>query len=170
MGVKSQFIKKVQSQFINGYKKAKIYIKLNYPNWAAVTITLKLHLFKTKQHCGGKKAKQQRCPHKPTQAHSTGKWKPTVFLMFLLTAWHNSMTYTDTVNYTWIIKLALMLEPLASVCAAAICQSSLLGFSGLLTYGAESPNRASWAEGWLTLTWLCSVPTNHQWQSLHSCI
>lgn len=31
-----------------------------------------------------------------------------------------------------------MLEPLASVCAAAICQSSLLGFSGLLTYGAES--------------------------------
>lgn len=55
---------------------------------------------------GKHSTKQHRCPDRHWRP------KPTVFSMFSLTAWHNSMTSTDTVNYTWIISLALILSPL----------------------------------------------------------
>lgn len=108
--------------------------------------------------------KQGCCPDRPTALLTETHCFPNVFthsmaqLSDLL--WHSKLY----LNY----QFGSYTKPLASVCAAAICHSGMLGFSGLLSSGAESPSRG---RGALVLTWLsCSVLLQKSVTELHWCI
>lgn len=66
--------------------------------------------------------------------------KLTVFLMFSLTAWHNSMTSSDTVNYTRVINLALILSPLPQCVQQQFVTATCCVSQGFSVLGQKAPN------------------------------